>query len=60
MGTAGTSPAAEKGGNPELPPLLGPGLGIPTPGTVSQASHVSAVRESLSIKSPPAQDRVRV
>lgn len=30
--------------------LLGLGLRIPTPGMVSQASHMSAVRECLSIK----------
>lgn len=30
--------------------LLGLGFRIPTPGMVSQASHVSAVRECLSIK----------
>lgn len=38
---------------PLTPPLLGLGLGVPAPGLVSQASHVSSVRESLSIKLLP-------
>lgn len=59
MGTAGNSPAAQpRKEETRTPPVFGPGLCIPTPGTVSQAPHVSAVRESLSIKLPLGWVRV--